>query len=153
MFHYSDRGLLWESPTRVFPKMIDLVNGTTSLGETLPSYARDMKFRMTVRDNKAGAGGVSFDVMQMTVTDVATSFSINNITEDWEYGNTSTVEWDVANTDIEPVNSENVDIYLSTNNGLTFDQLLLEAVPNSGTASIECPNLVSNEAILKVKGQ
>ena len=27
-----------ESPTRVFPKMIDLVNGTTSLGETLPSY-------------------------------------------------------------------------------------------------------------------
>ena len=141
-----------ESPTRVFPKMIDLVNGTTSLGETLPSYARDMKFRMTVRDNKAGAGGVSFDVMQMTVTDVATSFSVNTITEDWEYGNTYTVEWDVANTDIEPVNSENVDIYLSTNNGLTFDQLLLEAVPNSGTASIECPNLVSNEAILKVKG-
>lgn len=141
-----------ESPTRVFPKMIDLVNGTTSLGETLPSYARDMKFRLTVRDNKAGAGGVSFDVMQMTVTDVANSFSVNTITEDWEYGNTYTVNWDVANTDIEPVNTENVDIYLSTNNGLTFDQLLLEAVPNSGSASIVCPNVVSNEAILKVKG-
>ena len=140
-----------ESPIRVFPKMDDLVAGTSSMGENLPSYARNMKFRLTVRDNSAGGGGVSYDQIEFTVSNDADAFSVNDIAEDWEYGNTYSVEWDVANTDVAPVSSDNVDILLSTDNGLTFE-VLLSDVPNNGLALIICPNLVSNQAIIKVKG-
>ena len=140
-----------ESPTRVFPLMDDLVAGTSTLGETLPSYARNMNFRLTVRDNKAGGGGVSYDQVQLTVSDQADGFAVNDITSEWEYGTTYTVAWDIANTDEAPVSAANVSIYLSTDNGLSFIDLLLD-VPNNGSAEVVCPNLVSDQAIIKVKG-
>ena len=140
------------SSTRVFPQTEDLLAGTTTMGEHLPSYSRDLTFRLTVRDNKAGGGGVSYDQMAFEVSDVAGPFTVNNITGVWEYGNTYSVNWDVANTDAAPVNCSNVDIYLSLDGGNSFDQLLLESVPNNGTAEIICPNEVSNQARIKVKG-
>jgi len=139
-----------ESPTRVFPKMDDLVAGTSTDGENLPSYERDMKFRLTVRDNHAGGGGVSYDLIQFSVSNEADAFSVENITDDWQYGNTYSVQWDVANTNEAPVDCDNVDIFLSSDNGLTFELLLAE-VPNNGLALIICPNLVSDQAIIKVK--
>ena len=140
------------SSTRVFPQTQDLLAGTTTIGEHLPTYSRDLTFRLTVRDNKAGGGGVSYDQVAFEVSDAAGPFTVNNISEDWEYGNTYTINWDVANTDIEPVNCSNVDIYLSLDGGNNFDQLLLEGVPNIGNAEIICPNEVSEQARIKVKG-
>ena len=140
------------SSTRVFPQTEDLLAGTTTIGEHLPTYSRDLTFRLTVRDNKAGGGGVSYDQIAFEVSDAAGPFTVNNISEDWEYGNTYTINWDVANTDIEPVNCSNVDIYLSLDGGNSFDQLLLEGVPNIGNADIICPNEVSEQARIKVKG-
>ena len=90
--------------------------------------------------------------MAFEVSDVAGPFTVNNITDVWEYGNTYSVNWDVANTDVEPVSCSNVDIYLSLDGGNNFDQLLLEGVPNVGSADIICPNEVSNQARIKVKG-
>ncbi|MDP2362539.1 MAG: M12 family metallo-peptidase, partial [Ignavibacteria bacterium] len=46
------------SSTRIFPRLSDLLNNTSVIGELLPSYARNLKFRLTVRDNRAGGGGV-----------------------------------------------------------------------------------------------
>jgi hypothetical protein len=140
-----------ESPTRVFPRMSDIVAGTSTSAENLPHYARDMKFRLTVRDNNAGGGGVSYDQIQLSVTDEADAFSVNDINEDWEYGSTYSVEWDVANTDVAPVSCDVVDILLSTDNGLTFE-VLVSDVSNNGLVLIICPNLISNQAIIKVKG-
>ena len=140
------------SSTRIFPRNQDLLAGTSTIGELLPTYTRDLTFRLTVRDNRAGGGGVSYDQMNFDVSDLAGPFVVNNITESWEYGNTYTVTWDVANTDIEPVNCSSVDIYLSVDGGTTFDQLLVEGVPNSGTADVVCPNEISSQARIKVKG-
>jgi len=139
------------SSTRVFPRIQDLLDGTTTIGEHLPSYSRDLTFRLTVRDNRASGGGVSYDQMAFEVSDIAGPFTVNNITDVWEYGNTYSVNWDVANTDIEPVSCSSVDIYLSLDGGNNF-QLLLEGVPNIGSADIICPNEVSNQARIKVKG-
>ena len=119
------------SSTRVFPRIQDLLAGTTTIGEHLPTYSRDLTFRLTVRDNRAGGGGVSYDQMAFEVSDVAGPFTVNNITDVWEYGNTYSVNWDVANTDVEPVSCSSVDIYLSLDGGNNFDQLLLEGVPNT----------------------
>ncbi|WP_414845111.1 hypothetical protein, partial [Chryseobacterium sp. IT-36CA2] len=54
-------------PYRYFPKITDVINNTVSKGEILPSYARTMEFRLTVRDNNAGCAGVSNDDAIITV--------------------------------------------------------------------------------------
>jgi len=36
------------SPARTFPRLSDLLNNTTVIGELLPTYARNLKFRLTV---------------------------------------------------------------------------------------------------------
>ena len=93
---------------------------------------------------------MSYDQMAFEVSDVAGPFTVNNITDVWEYGNSYSVNWDVANTDVEPVSCSSVDIYLSLDGGNNFDQILLEGVPNVGSADIICPNEVSNQARIKV---
>jgi hypothetical protein len=140
------------STTRIFPRLEDLLAGTSTLGEILPDYSRDLTFRLTVRDNHAGSGGVSYDQIHFDVTDEAGPFAVNNITQSWEYGVTYTVNWSVANTNVAPVSCETVDIYLSTDGGNTFDELLAENVPNNGVAEIICPNVISTQARIKVKG-
>lgn len=48
------------SVTRTFPKLTNLPNNTQTIGELLPTYARALNFRLTVRDNRAGAEGINF---------------------------------------------------------------------------------------------
>ena len=139
------------SSTRVFPRLNDLLNGTSTIGELLPTYSRDLTFRLTVRDNNAGGGGVSYDQMDFDVSDIGGPFLVNNVAESWEYGNTYTVTWDVANTDAAPISCSEVDIYLSLDGGNTFDQLIAEGVSNNGSADVICPNEVSAQARVKVK--
>lgn len=144
----------WEpslSSTRVFPRLQDLLAGTTTIGELLPTYSRDLTFRLTVRDNNAGGGGVSYDQIAFEVSDLGGPFTVNNIDESWEYGSTYTLNWDVANTDAAPINCATVDIYLSTDGGQTFDELLAEGVPNNGSADIVCPYSISSQCRIKVK--
>lgn len=140
------------TPIRVFPRMEDIIAGTTVLGEILPAYERSMTFKLTVRDNRAGSGGVSNDEISIDVTGDADEFAVNPITEDWEYGATYIINWDVANTDIAPVSCDLVDVYLSLDGGDTFEEILAEAVPNNGVVEVMCPNVTSTEALIKVKG-
>ncbi|MGK2859126.1 MAG: reprolysin-like metallopeptidase, partial [Thermoanaerobaculia bacterium] len=42
------------SPTRTFPRLEDILAGTTTRGESLPTTTRTINFRLTVRDNRAG---------------------------------------------------------------------------------------------------
>ena len=141
------------SPTRTFPRITDLVNNTTAVGELLPTYTRGLTFRCTTRDNRAGGGGVNDDQMSINVTNVGGPFLVQtpNGGENLTGNTNTTITWDVANTSAAPINCNLVDIYLSTDGGLTYPTLVLTGTPNDGTQTINVPNIVTTQARIKVK--
>jgi hypothetical protein len=61
------------------------------------------------------------------------------------------VSWNVANTNIFPVNAQFVDILLSTDGGVTFPYTVVTRASNFGTKQICVPNLNTSSARLMVK--
>ncbi len=134
-----------ESPSRYLPRLTNILLGTPSWGELLPTYSRNLNFRVTLRDNQAGAGGVDWDQKNMTVSNAAGPFLVTapNTSIIWAGGTQQTVTWDPANTDVSPVNCSEVNILLSTNGGNAFDHVLATATPNDGSELITVPNAPS----------
>lgn len=144
------------SPKRYFPKLSAIITGTTSLGERLPTYARDMQFRLTVRDNKLGGGGVTYEEVAVTLSVINTGAPFivtapnTNIT--WVGGTQENVTWNVVGTDVAPISATNVDIFLSTDGGNTYPTTLAAGVPNSGMATVTVPAVNSTTARVMVRG-
>ncbi len=134
---------------RIFPQLSDIVNGTQTKGEILPDYARDLSFMLTVRDDQA-VGGVNNDLISFSVSDVGGPFSVDAINETVSGYESYTVNWEVANTNLSPINCSNVDIYLSDNGGQTFDYLVAKNTPNDGTHSITMPNINTTDGKVRV---
>jgi hypothetical protein len=143
------------TPTRLFPKLANVLAGTytTSAGEFLPNTAQTLKFRFTARDNKMGGGGVCTATTQVTIDGTSgpfavTSQSVSGIT--YPSGSTQTINWSVNGTNAAPINCANVDIYVSTDNGVTFT-LSLANTPNDGTQAIVMPVVPVNKPLCRVK--
>ncbi|WP_298221419.1 reprolysin-like metallopeptidase [Flavobacterium sp.] len=147
------------SPVRYFPKMSSVLTGaTTTAGteltvEALPSVARTLNFRMTVRDNRAGGSANNSDDMIVTVNATAGPFAVSspNTAVSYPGGSSQTVTWAVAGTTANGVNCANVDILLSTNGGTTWTTLLA-ATPNDGTEAVTIPNTPGTTNRIMVKG-
>ena len=142
------------SPTRTLPRAQDLVNNSTTIGEHLPTYSRQLNFKCSIRDNRAGGGGFSDDLKTMSVTANAGPFLVQSPNGGGTLvGNTNLeVTWDVAGTDGNGVDCSSVDIYLSTDGGYTFPTLLVAGTPNDGSATVLLPNVSTGQARIKVKG-
>ncbi len=147
------------SPTRYFPNMSRVLAGaTTTAGseltvEALPSVARTLNFRVTVRDNRAGGSGNNSDDVVVTVNATAGPFSVSspNTAVSYVGGSSQTVTWVVGGTTANGVNCANVDILISTNGGTTWTTLLA-ATPNDGTQAVTIPNTPSTTCRIMVKG-
>jgi len=145
--------------TRYFPKMASVLTGaTTTAGteltvEALPSVARTLNFRVTVRDNRAGGPANNSDDMIVSVNATAGPFTVSspNTAVSYVGGSTQTVTWAVAGTTANGVNCANVDILLSTNAGSTWTTLLA-ATPNDGTQAVTIPNTPGTTNRIMVKG-
>ncbi|WP_370898361.1 reprolysin-like metallopeptidase [Chryseobacterium gossypii] len=147
------------SPVRYFPRMASVLAGaTTTAGseitvEALPSVARTLNFRFTVRDNRAGGSGNNSDDMVVTVNGTAGPFNITSQNSATTYagGSSQTVTWNVAGTTANGVNAANVDILWSTDNGNTWTTLLA-GTPNDGSQAITIPNSSTTTGRIMVKG-
>ena len=132
-------------------------------GETLPTVARPMKFRLTVRDNRAGGGGVVTGGNGCN-TGFTTTFQVNTVAgtgpfvvtapnggESYGALTSQLITWNVAGTAGVPINVSNVKISLSTDGGLTYPTVITASTPNDGSENLTIPNLVTTTARIKVE--
>jgi subtilisin-like proprotein convertase family protein len=159
------------SPSRYFPKLSSIIanSATTAqvggdagmLSEALSSVARDLNFRLTVRDNSPytsvaplKVGQTAFTDMKVTVNAAAGPFVVTSPNQSviWVPGESKTVTWDVAGTDANSINTAFVDIYLSTDGGNTYPTLLASKVPNDGSETITVPNVDGDTNRIMIKG-
>jgi chitodextrinase len=132
------------SPNRYMPPLASVVAGNLApTWEVVPTVARTMNFALTVRDNRTPNGGqTQRDNMVVTVASVGPFLVTSPNTAVSYIGNsTQTMTWNVAGTTANGINCANVDIYMSTNGGLTFPILLQLGTPNDGTQAVNIPNL------------
>ncbi|NLB13682.1 MAG: hypothetical protein GX826_06680, partial [Gammaproteobacteria bacterium] len=57
----------------------------------------------------------------------------------WYGGAAGAVSWDVANTNLPPVNCSSVDVLVSLDGGNSFDHVAAQGVPNTGSANVITP--------------
>jgi len=155
------------SPTRIFPSLRYIlgnanippttysINGKTyATGEFLPTTTRTMNFRVTVRDNAAGGGGVNWASMRVASLSSAGPFAITsfNTADRLVIGSTRTVNWSVNNTGAgTTINCANVKITLSLDGGQTFPVVIAASTPNTGSYSFVVPNNATTQGRIKVE--
>lgn len=136
--------------TRFFPRYASILTGFNVVGELLPTYNRNLRFRLTLRDGSA----VSFQQIQLSVDADAGPFVITYPTQGvvMRSGTITRITWNVANTDAGSINCKEVDIYLSTDNGTTWGHYLGRR-PNNGEALVIIPpGLSTSVARFRIDG-
>lgn len=168
-------------PTRVFPDMDQVLAGNTNaltgtcpnivsplsaaniecLSESLPTAAyvgtagvnaspARLNMRLTARD---GRGGVNSANTVLTLAPEAGPFLVTAPAAAATLPGTGsvTVSWDVANTQLAPVNTSSVRITLSVDGGASWPYVLSASTANSGSRSVLLPNISTTQARVKVE--
>ncbi|WP_312766357.1 reprolysin-like metallopeptidase [Epilithonimonas sp.] len=141
------------STSRYFPVMSAVAAGNLApTWEVIPTVERDLNFSLFVNDNKATGNQAARANMIVTVTGTG-PFKVTSQSAAANYngGSSLAVTWDVAGTTAAPINTQNVQILLSSDNGLTYPTVLAESVPNTGTANVTLPNEDNSNARIMVK--
>ncbi len=143
---------------RYIPNMNAILNGNLtqtnpSAGdnwETVSNVDRILTWGITIRDRFADTigqrGRISSDKKILTVDSNVGPFKITsqNQTEiKWEAGERKIITWDVAGTNLSPIDTKNVNIYFSAD-GFNSNEMLLEETPNDGFAEVIVPSTVSS---------
>ena len=138
--------------TRVFPQLSDILSGTSTKGEQLPSTDRPLNFRATVRDQQGGTNG---DDVLLIVVDTGSIFEFTNLNSATTLtgGANQEITWDVAGTTAATpngINVSDVEILLSTDGGLTFPTSLA-TTPNDGSHTLALPNIDTTDVRFMVR--
>lgn len=142
-----------EDPFRYFPALDFILDGEFSKWEVLPSVSREMKFRVTVRDNNPLGGRTASDDLSLSFVSNSGPFLLEfpNGDESFYKNGVYTISWDKANTDKAPVSCNKVNILLSVDGGYNYDYVLASEVPNDGSHIVQIPDIEANNARIMVK--
>lgn len=148
-------------PSRYFPKLNRVVSGNLTLTEpglndaweTVSLVERELNFALTVRDNALNGGQLISDEVSVFVTNNAGPFVVTSQDETAVYvaGEVQAISWDVAETNLAPVSAKTVDIFLSTDGGLTYPITVAENVRNDGMHMIVIPGVATTNGRFMVK--
>jgi subtilisin-like proprotein convertase family protein len=139
------------SPSRTVPQPSTILANTTDTWELLPQVARAaMNWRVTVRDNRSGGGGVNQATTAIQIVNTG-PFQVTSHGTAGTYSGPQVVTWSLGGSNAAPVNCANVKISLSTDGGNTFPTVLAASVPNTGSANILLPDINTTSARLKVE--
>ena len=112
-----------EQSARFFPQYESVLNGDMRTEwEVLPEVERELNFTVTVRDNNDEGGQNVLSDVRLNVADVGPFkvLSQNEIGLKYNKRKIFTVEWDVAGTNSNAVNTDRVNILLSYDGGPNF---------------------------------
>jgi hypothetical protein len=112
--------------------------------------SRAMNFRATVRDNRAGGGGVNTDDTVVNVDGAAGPFTLTAPNGGQTLSGPTTVTWNVGGTTSASVAASTVSVRMSTDGGLTFPTELLSNTPNDGSQTATLSNVDSSKVRLMV---
>jgi hypothetical protein len=114
---------------------------------------RVLNFRLTSRDGNPGAGGIGYADTRLVLDPLAGPFLVTSqaTSAPVKGGSTQTVTWDVAGTNIAPINAADVKISLSLDGGLTYPHVLAASTANDGSEAVVLPNLATTRARIKVE--
>jgi hypothetical protein len=164
-------------PTRVFPDLEQILANDTNaesgtcpdgdvdcFSEFLPTAAYvgvagvnasppSLHFRLTARDGRADGGGVNTATTTLVLAANAGPFLVTapNTAEAYPGGSIQTVRWDVANTNLPPVQTTDVRIRLSIDGGHTYPYDLAASTPNDGAETVVLPNVGTIHGRVKVE--
>jgi len=137
---------------RVFPRYAAVWNNQTfnNKNEVLVDYTRQYTFTVTVRDNNNEIGGFAQDTMFFLTDENSGPFLItsNNNAEDVVTGDIIELTWDVANTNVAPVNCRSVDIFVCNSSDWNDITPLLMGTENDGSEWIRVPAAQQNVRFL-----
>ena len=143
------------SPNRYMPTLARVVEGFTfSTWEVVSTVGRTYNFSLLVRDNVANGGATHRDDMKVTSDGDSGPFKVTSqaLATTLNGNSTQTITWDVANSNASLVNCVNVNIWISTDGGLTFPTRLSMSTPNDGTEDVVLPNVTTSQARIMVEG-
>lgn len=138
---------------RYFPRLATVINNGSDITEQLPTYTRDLTFRLTARDNRPNGGGVGSADVAFKSYEEAGPFLVsypNLNSAVWKVGEYEEVLWDVANTYNAPVSCKKVNVRLSTDGGLTYPVTLASNVENDGKQYVQVPDMVGTKLRVRV---
>jgi hypothetical protein len=161
-------------PTRVFPDLVQILNNDTNartgacpvadvecFSEFLPTAdyvgfagvnadPLSLNFRLTARD---GRGGIASGDTRLLLAPSAGPFLVSspNTAVNYSTGIPRTVTWDVAGTDLAPVNTSEVRVSLSVDGGVTYPYVLASDTPNDGSVTVMLPHVGTTMARIKVE--
>ena len=136
------------TPTRYFPRLTELLNNKSILGELLPMTDRKLNFSLLVRDNK---GGLASDSVRLEVINTGSAFAITSqaIPASLAAGDSFKLNWNVADTDKAPINCQAVKIgFINADEHYTS---LLLSTANDGQETISIPLDFDNVSMANLK--
>lgn len=143
-----------DSKRRYLPQLETVLSGAFNDSEKLPRKARNMTFALTARDS---LGGRNSDTTEISVTAkplVGRSFSLAEPDLGGSLGRVGTVRWHVGGTNVAPILTDEVEFYLSTDGGQSFQAQPFATAPNNGYARVEFPSGIrTDSARLMLKGR
>ena len=115
---------------------------------------RTMTWAVTVRDRFPasinGSARMAFDIKTLKFISDAGPFKMTSQNHEgilWEAGTKQILTWDVAQTDMVPIETKFVSVFLSIDGGANFDTRLLSSTPNDGEEVITVPGGVSSDKV------